>query len=570
MAEAAERSSIDDRVSIDVSTQLLEARCGESSTAADSEPAAPAAAAAAADSRAAAGFEQDGGSGGSSNAIPALSNFSIQYNLSAASIALPFMQSHPAYAPPGWVQYVLLGAVFVGAVVGMLVMGYLGDLIGRRRAMVLTLAFQSFGAIGCALFDWGSAEWVYTVFCASRLLLGVGVGGMYPLSASHAAEGAEGQDPSVLVGRAFFWQAPGAMAPYAVSLLLLLAVGDRQCSYFGSQQRCDDAALVHVETECVWHNSSGLCKFAMDEDMFWPSFEFRLITGLGAIPALIVMFSTLREPSSHGNRREQAATDAGAAMLGGAGGERRRGALQVLRENPRHLRTLLGTGGTWFLFDVSYYGTFIFLPKIQATIFGRGESLFELSWQALLVTSFGLVGTAMAVRCLPTRGAKWLNVVGFALLASLFAVMAITHQLAPHNSQLLFAELLLLNTALFFGPPVATYVLPMTAFPPEVRSTFHGLSAGCGKVGAVAGTFLYEPVQQAAGTPAVMWLQCATCFVAVCLAHFCIDNVNPASNEDSGNGGNAEIRSSHSAPGGACAANESLRAQGGQGGDASA
>ena len=200
MAEAAERSSIDDRVSIDVSTQLLEARCGESSTAADSEPAAPAAAAAA-DSRAAAGFEQDGGSGGSSNAIPALSNFSIQYNLSAASIALPFMQSHPAYAPPGWVQYVLLGAVFVGAVVGMLVMGYLGDLIGRRRAMVLTLAFQSFGAIGCALFDWGSAEWVYTVFCASRLLLGVGVGGMYPLSASHAAEGAEGQDPSVLVGR---------------------------------------------------------------------------------------------------------------------------------------------------------------------------------------------------------------------------------------------------------------------------------------------------------------------------------------------------------------------------------
>ena len=51
---------------------------------------------------------------------------------------------------------------------------------------------------------------------------------------------------------------------------------------------------------------------------------------------------------------------------------------------------------------------------------------------------------------------------------------------------------------------------------------------------------------------------------------FCIDNVNPASNEDSGNGGNAEIRSSHSAPGGACAANESLRAQGGQGGDASA
>jgi hypothetical protein len=31
-----------------------------------------------------------------------MSNFSIQYNLSAASIALPFLQSHPAFAQPKW------------------------------------------------------------------------------------------------------------------------------------------------------------------------------------------------------------------------------------------------------------------------------------------------------------------------------------------------------------------------------------------------------------------------------------------------------------------------------------
>ena len=88
--------------------------------------------------------------------IPALSNFAIQYNLSAASIALPFLQSHPAFAPPGWVRFLALGVVFAGCMIGMLLLGYLGDLIGRARAMVVTNGIQVVGALGCALLTWGS------------------------------------------------------------------------------------------------------------------------------------------------------------------------------------------------------------------------------------------------------------------------------------------------------------------------------------------------------------------------------------------------------------------------------
>ena len=50
--------------------------------------------------------------------------------LASPGIALPFLQSHPAFAQPKWVHYVGLGAVFVGAVLGMLVMGYMGALLG--------------------------------------------------------------------------------------------------------------------------------------------------------------------------------------------------------------------------------------------------------------------------------------------------------------------------------------------------------------------------------------------------------------------------------------------------------
>ena len=111
--------------------------------------------------------------------------------------------------------------------------------------------------------------------------------------------------------------------------------------------------------------------------------------------------------------------------------------------------------------------------------------------------------------CLRTRGSKWLNVYGFLLMALCFGVMAVTYQLAPERNALLFVELMALNTALFFGPNVATFVLPAMVFPPQIRATFHGLSAGSGKVGAVVGTFLYEPVHEWLGVAAVMWLQAA-------------------------------------------------------------
>eukprot|EP01051_Picozoa_sp_SAG22_P015291 SAG22_NODE_1975_length_3221_cov_2.215247_3_plen_103_part_00 len=32
--------------------------------------------------------------------------------------------------------------------------------------------------------------------------------------------------------------------------------------------------------------------------------------------------------------------------------------------HPQYWGTLLGTGGTWFLYDVSYYGTAIFMPRV--------------------------------------------------------------------------------------------------------------------------------------------------------------------------------------------------------------
>eukprot|EP00291_Cryptomonas_curvata_P014594 CAMPEP_0172155066 /NCGR_PEP_ID=MMETSP1050-20130122/2411_1 /TAXON_ID=233186 /ORGANISM="Cryptomonas curvata, Strain CCAP979/52" /LENGTH=162 /DNA_ID=CAMNT_0012823907 /DNA_START=47 /DNA_END=531 /DNA_ORIENTATION=- len=130
---------------------------------------------------------------------PALGNFSIQYNLSCAGIALQIMRTcsdgDPQtceggdYPQPAWVKYTLLGLVFAGAVGGMFSMGTLGDLIGRRKALALTLSLTVIGALTSALGSWGSAERVYEVICLGRFVLGFGVGGIYPLSATSSSDG---------------------------------------------------------------------------------------------------------------------------------------------------------------------------------------------------------------------------------------------------------------------------------------------------------------------------------------------------------------------------------------------
>merc|ERR1719382_288199 len=136
-------------------------------------------------------------------------------------------------------------------------MGYLGDLIGIRRALIVTNALTMLGALGSATLSWGSPASVWGVIMASRFVLGAGVGGSYPLSAAKASQGLTMQKAVSKAGAAFFWQGPGAMAPYLFGLLLLR----------------------------LPRTMPGLT-----------SLQFRALLGLGALPGLVVLCAVVREP----------------------------------------------------------------------------------------------------------------------------------------------------------------------------------------------------------------------------------------------------------------------------------
>jgi len=89
---------------------------------------------------------------------------------------------------------------------------------------------------------------------------------------------------------------------------------------------------------------------------------------------------------------------------------------------------------------------------------------------------------------------------------------------APSHVQFSIFSFLLF--ALGFGPNVTTYILPTQTFPPSTRSTFHGISAGFGKLGAIGGGILYPYFLSRHLTLAhIMFFQAGIAFLGFIVSH---------------------------------------------------
>ncbi len=110
----------------------------------------------------------------------------------------------------------LLNATMLGAAcIGAFVMGRAADLVGRKRVYWLVAAVMVVGALGSAL---APSFWVLIFF---RFVLGVGVGGDYPVSAVLMSEYANRKDRGKLVGMVFSTQALGLIVGPLIALALL-------------------------------------------------------------------------------------------------------------------------------------------------------------------------------------------------------------------------------------------------------------------------------------------------------------------------------------------------------------
>lgn len=343
-------------------------------------------------------------------------------------------------------------AALIGAVVGQLLFGFLGDVFGRRVNMIATCVLLILGGVLCTVVYGGTAERTLWLLVAARFILGVGIGGEYPLAASSTAEDATSvADRNQRVALTFSLQGVGSLTAAILGNLLVQALAD------GDKDMNADSRL-----ETVW----------------------RLLYGIGVIPAVIVCYSRISAEETDAYKAAENRRQA-AAVANPASASRARLSFIV-----RHYGvSLLGTAGTWFLFDIVFYAQNLFSASILSVVGVKNPSLQVVTAQNAFVALMALPGYYVAVYFINRLGRKVIQLQGFMFMTVLFLVLAIFWDDIKKQAVVF---IILYGLALFFsnfGPNMSTFVMPTEMFPTPIRSTCHGMSAAAGKAGAAIGSF---------------------------------------------------------------------------------
>jgi len=236
---------------------------------------------------------------------------------------------------------------------------------------------------------------------------------------------------------------------------------------------------------------------------------WRIMLALGAVPAAAVIYLRTRMPESPRyqvqvqGKAEQAASQmteftGGQVSGNGFGGQLPEMGLRAFLTNRRWLIMLAGTAGTWFLLDYAYYGNTISTPQILGLISPHASTMTKIALQLAIFVVAAVPGYVLAIARLDKIGHRRLQLLGFAMMALCFLIIAVV----PGMTTVVVPFLLVYGVSYFFtefGPNMTTFVMPSELYPVTMRATGHGISAGVGKLGAFIGVFLFPVLQTSLG-----------------------------------------------------------------------
>ncbi|KAA0157442.1 hypothetical protein FNF29_00018 [Cafeteria roenbergensis] len=394
-------------------------------------------------------------------------------------------ETNPAFTAMGYIKT----AALVGAILGQLIFGALADKLGRRVIFICTISMVIIGAIGSALVQ-GSPEdgGIYVQLTIFRFLLGFGVGGEYPLSATVSSESSTTEDRGSAVSNVFAMQGWGNVTAGLVAWALLAAGVDhhitwRVCLGFGAVPGLATVywRFMMEETEQFKHTEE-------EDDLE----ERLLVEG----PGLLDMTPSPKVPAVEdamegegGRVPRTGSVAAGAPHAPSHGG----GCCGYLRNTGAILYQfrylLLGTAGAWFIFDVTFYANGLFSDTVFKMI-SPDATITDVAADNLYTALLGLPGYYLGVYFIDRMGRRAMQIFGFSAVGITFLIMA--GLLEPLQEHAIPVLVILYGLTFLFanwGPNTTTYVIPSEVFPTRARATCHGISAASGKLGAVVGSY---------------------------------------------------------------------------------
>ncbi len=263
----------------------------------------------------------------------------------------------------------------LASALGALLFGRVADMLGRKRIYGVEVLVLAVGAIACAFAP--NILWLIGL----RFILGIGIGGDYPVSATIMSEYAGKNHRGIMVTLVFAMQAAG------------LIVGP----LFG-------AALLSTH---------------LSHDLIW-----RILLAFGAVPALAVFWQRrkLKETPRflHANGKHE---DESGKIVDIETGKTVSQSVSFwdgfhrLASDEKLLLRLIGASGAWFLMDAAYYGNTVSSPLVLSALGGSHTLLQKTLTQLAIFAIFAVPGYAVAALTMDRLGRKTIQCLGFAMMA---------------------------------------------------------------------------------------------------------------------------------------------------------
>jgi MFS family permease len=389
-------------------------------------------------------------------AISGMGFFTDAYDLFIIGVVLKLLKSEWHI---GSLETAVAGAVaLVSAAIGSAVFGRIADVFGRKYIYGFEVLVLGAGAIASAFSP--NIWWLI----GFRFILGLGIGGDYPVSATIASEFAGAKTRGLLVSSVFAMQGVGLIVGPLLAIALISA---------------------HVPQDLVW----------------------RILLAAGAIPPLAVFWARRHLKETPRFEKLQASTKSDNAKP--------LGLVETLRTeycNGTILKWLAGASLAWFFLDLAYYGNTISNQQFVSAVGPHASERGSLFISLLVFLFAALPGYLLSMYGMDRWGRKTIQVLGFGLMAATFIGIA----LIGDAKSILVPFVILYGLNYFFtefGPNTTTFIMPAEIFPARVRTTSHGIAATIGKAGAAVGTFSFPLLQSAYGLPGPMWVAGASAIV---------------------------------------------------------
>ncbi|HXM58602.1 MAG TPA: sugar porter family MFS transporter [Candidatus Dormibacteraeota bacterium] len=409
--------------------------------------------------------------------LATLGGFLFGYDTANVGSALSFI---PFSMSPLAVGY-LVGGASIGAAVGAISAGSLTDRFGRKSMLIIDAAIYAVGALLSAV------AWNVEVLLIARTLIGLAIGADSAIATAYIAEYAPKKRRGALAMLQQWMITVGILVAYLIGLGILWL-------------------LPHRAFDLDW----------------------RLIFGLGAIPALIGLVFRTRMPESprwllRKERYDEAAKAFGMLGIEVTAEQARQSADEIARHESageqrisrwsRGVRRALFVVVGFLVFQQItginvplYYGPKLLAPFFQAGGSGKVASAMSGVAVTAIIATVNVAATYVAFRFIDRLGRRWLSMGGFAGMAVFMLVGAAGLFFTGGTTRIVIVALALnLFIASFaIGVGGTGWLLQGEVFPTAVRGRAASIGATADWVANFAIVLLFPIWQTAIGLAWVM------------------------------------------------------------------